>query len=151
MIVDLGLGINPLAIHVLDQSDRICMLVRQSVLYLRAGRRMLDIFNELGYATGKVSVLVNQFDKHAPVNLQAFEQSFGMSVAHRFARDDKHAGAALDQGLPIMSVAKGSALAHDIVDFAHSLWPAPKQEKKSGLARLFAGKPREVPQLKTNH
>ena len=151
VIVDLGLGINPLAIHVLDQSDRICMLVRQSVLYLRTGRRMLDIFHELGYATGKVSVLVNQYDKHAPVNLQAFEQSFGMGVAHRFARDDKHAGAALDQGLPIMSIAKGSALAQDIVAFAHTLWPAPQKEKKSGLARLFAQKPRDVPQLKTNH
>ena len=57
VLIDVGQNINPLAIHALDHSDSICMVVRQNILYLHAGRRMLDIFKELGYPASKVRVI----------------------------------------------------------------------------------------------
>ena len=152
VLIDVGQNINPLAIHALDHSDAVCMVVRQNVLYLHAGRRMLDIFKELGYPPSKVKVIVNQYDRRARIDLPTLEETFGTKVAHRLPRDEKQATDALNHGVPLVSAAKGGALAQAIAQLADMLWPLPAvARKKSVLGRLFRGRPNAPPQLKTGH
>ncbi|MGF6770356.1 pilus assembly protein CpaE [Paraburkholderia sp. GAS199] len=160
VLIDVGQNINPLAIHALDHSDSICMVVRQNMLYLHAGRRMLDIFKELGYPASKLKLIVNQFDKNARVTLAMLEATFGVKVAHQLPRDEKQASEALDHGVPLVTSAKGSALTHSIALLADMLWPRPAEAAKSVLGRLFASRSRTpneanvanvAPQLKAGH
>jgi pilus assembly protein CpaE len=151
VLIDVGQNINPLAIHALDHSDSICMVVRQNILYLHAGRRMLDIFKELGYPASKVKVIVNQYEKNARINLATLEDTFGAKVAHHLPRDEKQATEALNQGVPLVTAAKGGALAQGIAQLAALLWPAPLAQRKSVFGRLFAGRPNSPPQLKPGH
>jgi pilus assembly protein CpaE len=151
VIVDIGQSVNPLAIHALDQSDTVCVIVRQSILYLHAGRRMLDIFRELGYPPGKVRLIVNQFDKHAQISLETLEETLDAKVAHQLPSDEKHVHHAINQGVPLFDVAKGSALALGIRKLADLLWPLPAAPSKSVLGRLFSARPHAVQQLTTEH
>ncbi|CAE6754436.1 MULTISPECIES: AAA family ATPase [Paraburkholderia] len=151
VIVDVGQSINPLAIHVLDHSDSICMVIRQNILYLHSGRRMLDIFKELGYSASKVRLIVNQYDKNARISLATLEETLGAKVAHQLPRDEKHANDALNHGIPVVTAAKGSALAHGIVLLAEMLWPVVAASRKGVLSRLFATRPNPLQQLKTEH
>ncbi|WNC93831.1 AAA family ATPase [Paraburkholderia sp. FT54] len=151
VLIDVGQNINPLAIHALDHSDSICMVVRQNILYLHAGRRMLDIFKELGYPASKVKVIVNQYDKSARINLATLEETFGAKVAHHLPRDEKQATEALNHGVPLVTGAKGGALAQGIAQLATLLWPLPVATRKSVLGRLFPGRPNSPPQLKPGH
>lgn len=151
VLIDVGQNINPLAIHALDHSDSICMVVRQNILYLHAGRRMLDIFRELGYPASKVKVIVNQYDKNARIDLATLEETFGAKVAHHLPRDEKQATEALNHGVPLVNGAKGGALAQGISQLAALLWPLPVVARKSVLGRLFPGRPNSPPQLKPGH
>ncbi|MFM0010403.1 AAA family ATPase [Paraburkholderia sediminicola] len=151
VIVDVGQSINPLAIHVLDHSDAICMVVRQNILYLHSGRRMLELFKELGYPASKVRVVVNQYDKNAQISLPTLEETLGAKVAHRLPRDEKHANDALNHGIPVVTAAKGSALAQGIVMLAEMLWPVVVAPRKGVLSRLFTARPNPLQQLKTEH
>ncbi|CAE6692155.1 MULTISPECIES: AAA family ATPase [Paraburkholderia] len=151
VIVDVGQSINPLTIHVLDHSDTICMVVRQNILYLHSGRRMLDIFKELGYPASKVRVVVNQYDKNAQISLPTLEETLGAKVAHKLPRDEKHANDALNHGIPVVTAAKGSALAQGIVLLAEMLWPVVAAPRKGVLSRLFATRANPLQQLKTEH
>lgn len=151
VIVDAGQSINPLAIHVLDHSDAICMVVRQNILYLHSGRRMLDIFRELGYPASKVRLIVNQYDKNAPISLAAIEETLGEKIAHQLPRDEKHANDALNHGVPVVTAAKGSALAQGIVMLAELLWPVAATPRKGVLSRLFTARTNPIQQLKTEH
>ncbi|MFM0591581.1 AAA family ATPase [Paraburkholderia dilworthii] len=152
VLIDVGQNINPLAIHSLDHSDSICMIVRQNVLYLHAGRRMLDIFRELGYAASKVKLIVNQYEKNARINLTTLEETFGAKIAHHLPRDEKQATEALNHGVPLVTAAKGGALAQGIVQLADLLWPPlPAGPRKSVFSRLLQGRPNAAPRLKTGH
>ncbi|HEX3638383.1 MAG TPA: AAA family ATPase [Paraburkholderia sp.] len=151
VLIDIGQSLNPLTIHALDHSDAICMVVRQNLLYLHGGRRMLDIFRELGYPSSKVRVVVNQYDKNAAINLPTLEQTLGAKVAHQLPRDEKLVNEALNRGVPLVTSAHGSALAHGICLLADMLWPAIAEPRKGMPGRLFAARPDAPPQLKPGH
>lgn len=148
VLIDIGQSLNPLTIHALDRSDAICMVVRQNLLYLHGGRRMLDIFRELGYPASKVRVVVNQYDKDAQINLPKLEQTLGAKVSHQLPRDEKQVNEALSRGLPLVTLARDSALAHGISLLANMLWPAGPERRKSMFGRLLAARPSGPPQLK---
>ncbi|NMM03329.1 AAA family ATPase [Paraburkholderia sp. RP-4-7] len=151
VLIDIGQSLNPLTIHALDRSDAICMVVRQNPLYLHGGRRMLDIFKELGYPPSKVRVVVNQYDKNARINLPTLEQTLGAKVAHQLPRDEKQTNEALNRGVPLVTSAHDSALARGICLLADMLWPAIAEPRKGMLGRLFATRPNVPPQLKPGH
>jgi pilus assembly protein CpaE len=148
VLIDVGQSLNPLTIHALDHSDAICMVVRQNLLYLHGGRRMLDIFRELGYPASKVRVVVNHYDKNASINLSTLEQTLGAKVAHQLPRDDRQVNEALNRGVPLVVSAHDSALARGISLLAGMLWPAVAEPRKGMLGRLFPTRPNAPPQLK---
>jgi pilus assembly protein CpaE len=151
VLIDVGQSLNPLTIHALDHSDAICMVVRQNLLYLHGGHRMLDIFRELGYPPSKVRVVVNQYDKNARVNLPMLEQTLGAKVAHQLPRDEPQVNEALNRGVPLVTSARDSALAQGICLLANMLWPVLAEPGKGMLGRLFATRPDAPPQLKPGH
>jgi pilus assembly protein CpaE len=151
VLIDIGQSLNPPTIHALDYSDAICMVVLQNPLYLHGGRRMLDIFKELGYPPNKVRVVVNQYDKNARINLATLEQTLGAKVAHQLPRDEKQANEALNRGVPLVTSAHESALAQGICLLADMLWPAIAEPRKGMLGRLFATRPEVPPRLKPGH
>ncbi|WP_233835690.1 AAA family ATPase [Paraburkholderia sp. ZP32-5] len=148
VLIDVGQSLNPLTIRALDHSDAICMVVRQHPLYLHGARRMLDIFRELGQPAGKVRVVVNQYDKDASINLQTLERTLGTRIAHQLPRDDQHVNDALIRGVPLMTSARDSALAHGIGLLANMLWPAGAERRKSKFVRLLETWPKLQQQLK---
>ena len=151
VLLDVGQSLNPLTIHALDRSDAICMVVRQNLLYLHGGRRMLDIFRELGYPASKVRVVVNHYDKNAQINLPMLEKTLGAKVAHQLPRDEKQVNEALNRGVPLVTSARDSALAQGIRLLADMLWPAVVERRKGMLSRLLATWPNLPPQLKPGH
>lgn len=151
VLIDIGQSLNPLTIHALDRSDAICMVVRQNLLYLHGGRRMLDIFRELGYPASKVRVVVNHYDKNAEINLSKLEQTLGAKVAHQLPRDDKQANEALSRGVPLVTSARDSTLAQGISLLADMLWPSSAERRKGVFGRLFASRLNVPPQLKPGH
>lgn len=148
VLIDIGRSLNPLTIHALDHSDAICMVVRQNPLYLHGGRRMIDIFRELDYPASKVRVVVNQYDKNAPINLPTLEKTLGAKVAHQLPRDDRQVNEALNRGVPLVMLARDSALAQGIGLLADMLWPALAERRKNMIGRLLATWPNLPPQLK---
>ncbi|HTJ91816.1 MAG TPA: AAA family ATPase [Pararobbsia sp.] len=151
IVVDIGQSVSPLSIQALDQSDAICMVVRQNVLYLHTARRMLDLFNALGYAANKVRVIANQYDKHAQVSLQMIEEMLGVRAIHPLPRDDKSVAAALNQGVALRDVVKSGGLAEGIEKLVELVFPAPPATAQSMLRRIFASKNGAVPQMKAEH
>ncbi|WP_116138623.1 AAA family ATPase [Trinickia diaoshuihuensis] len=145
VIVDLGRSVDPVSMLALDRSSDIGVVLRQSIPHLHTGRRLVDILRELGYPGAKLRVLINEYDKSATVDIATLEQALGLRVAHRLARDEKHAGEAVEQGTPLLEVAKASPLARGIDALADILWPEQPEASTSMFSRLFASKPAAAP------
>lgn len=138
VLVDLGETVDPTSMLALDRSSDICVVLRQSIPHLHTARRLVDILRELGYPASKVRLVLNQYDKAARVDVATLEQALRARVALRLPRDEKHAAQAIEQGLPLLTVAKSSALTHGILAFADFLWPYHAQRTTSVFARMFS-------------
>ncbi|HEY3598881.1 MAG TPA: AAA family ATPase [Paraburkholderia sp.] len=151
VICDVGQSINPLSIQALDQSEAICIVLQQTIPHLHASRRLLDILGELGYARGKTRLIVNHYDKREQVGLEAIEHTLGEKPAHLLPHDEKSARHAVNQGVPLFSVAKSGALTRSIDALATVLCPPQEAPARRILRRLFASKAGAAQQLKPSH
>jgi pilus assembly protein CpaE len=151
VLCDVGQSINPLSIHVLDQSDAVGVVLQQTIPHLHATRRLLDLFGQLGYASNKTRLIVNHYDKREQVGLDAIERALGAKPSHLLPHDAKCARHAVNQGVPLYTVAKNGALAKSIDALATRLCPPEAVPGKGIFARLFAAKPDARQQLKPSH
>ncbi|KAA0089046.1 AAA family ATPase [Trinickia soli] len=145
VLVDLGRFVDPISMLALDRSTDIGVVLRQNIPHLHTGRRLVDILRELGYPASKLRVVLNEYDKGASVDIATLTNALGVRVAHRLPRDDKHACQAIEQGAPLLEVARSSALAQGIDALVDLLWPKPAEASTSVLSRLFASKPAAAP------
>ncbi len=137
VLLDLGRQINGIAIRALDNSDVICPVLQQHLPYLRNGRRLLDIFASLGYRRDKVHQIVNRFDSGAPVSLGDLERSLGQKVMHILPNNFEIASESVNQGMPVLQLARSSNLAKGFVDLVHAFTDAHAASGTGLIRRLF--------------
>lgn len=146
VIFDIGQSICNVTIAALDQSDCIFPVLQLSLPYLRGSHRLLDIFRSLGYRGDKVRVLVNRYEKKGPVGLPELEKALGLRVAGVIPEDRASVSASINQGVPILRLAKSSGVAKNLNELARSLLspPSPSLSPANGgggaLRKIF-GKP----------
>jgi pilus assembly protein CpaE len=140
IIFDIGQTISNVSIAALDQSESIFPVLQLSLPYLRGGRRLLDMFRSLGYRNDKVCVLVNRYEKKGPVGLPELEKALGLRVASVIPEDRASVSASINQGVPILRIAKSSGVVKSLSELAHSLSPQPANDR-GGILRKFFGKP----------
>ncbi|BCZ85706.1 pilus assembly-related protein (plasmid) [Paraburkholderia terrae] len=137
VIFDIGQSISNVSIAALDLSDCIFPVLQLSLPYLRGGRRLLDIFRSLGYRGDKVRVLVNRYEKKGPVGLPELEKALGLRVATVIPEDGASVSASINQGVPILRLARSSGVAKGLCELVRSLSPQPETERGSILQKFF--------------
>jgi pilus assembly protein CpaE len=143
VIFDIGQSISNVSIAALDQSDCIFPVLQLSLPYLRGGRRLLDIFRSLGYRGDKVRVLVNRYEKKGPVGLPELEKALGLRVANVIPEDGASVSASINQGVPILRLARSSGVAKGLCELVRSLSPQPETER-GGILQKFFSRPMPV-------
>lgn len=140
IVFDIGQSISNVSITALDDSECIFPVLQLSLPYLRSGRRLLDIFRSLGYRGDKIRVLVNRYEKKGPVSLSELEETLGLQVGSVIPEDSPAVSASINQGVPILRLAKSSAVAKSLNELVCSLTPTSKGNRQGILQRFF-GKP----------
>lgn len=136
LVFDVGQEINPSSIVVLDHSDTIHCVAQLSLPYLRAGRQLMEIFHSLGYPAGRAQLVVNQFDKHAPITARTLEETLGARIAHTLPADTRTAREAANQGMPVLQLAPHSAVSRAFSQMVEATFPHAAQADEGPLGRL---------------
>jgi pilus assembly protein CpaE len=142
VIFDVGQSVNPVSIFALDHSDLIFPVVQSSVPHLRAGQRLLHLFQSLGYPADRVRVLINRHDKRGHIALKAVEDVLGVKASKLLPNDSSAVIDSVNQGMPVLKQHKNSAISKSLAELADSLAPAPKAASGAVLTRLFRSKAR---------
>jgi pilus assembly protein CpaE len=116
-IMDLGRQINPVNERELDASDRVYPMFQQSLPYLRNGRRLFDIFSALGYRREKLHVVLNRYDSSSSLDAAEFERVLGQPVVHRIPNSHEIVNESINQGLPVLQMARSSAISKCLVEW----------------------------------
>jgi pilus assembly protein CpaE len=136
VLFDLGLRIDPLAIRVLDRADRIFPVLQPGLPHIRNVTRLMQVFKSLGYAAGKVELLVNRHDARGEIGLSHMRRSLAGATLVSVPDGGKDVDAAITRGVPLAELSRGCPLAKRLEDIAHTLSPRPK-EATGFIGRLF--------------
>lgn len=137
VVLDIGRQINALTIRALDSTDRIYPVLQQSLPFLRDGRRLLDIFSSLAYRKEKIHLTLNRHDSAATLRPDDMERALGHGLAHVIPNNFDMVNASINQGLPVLQLARNSNVSRSLIELTNALTDAPPSNNISMIRRLF--------------
>ena len=137
IILDVGKNLDDLTIKALDRAHNIFLVVQTMLPYIRNASRMMTVFRSLGYQQDKVELLVNRFWKNGEIGLEDLRTSLGISRMRTIPNSYKEVAKAINEGVPLATVAKSSLVLKAISELALSLLPKPDQAQGGLLSRLL--------------
>src|SRR6266853_2969176 len=137
IVLDVGKNLDDLTIKALDRAHNIFLVVQTMLPYIRNASRMMTVFRSLGYQQDKVELLVNRFWKNGEIGLEDLRASLGIAKMRTIPNGYKEVAKAINEGVPLATVAKSSLVLKAISELALSLLPKPDQAQGGLLSRLL--------------
>ncbi|OWW19099.1 AAA family ATPase [Noviherbaspirillum denitrificans] len=137
VVLDLGRGLDALAIRALDHADLIFPVLQTTMPYVRDGKRLMEAFGALGYPKSKVRLVVNRYQKGGDISLDDLEKALGNKVAQIIPNHYEATAASVNQGVPIARLARTSPVAKALRTWSGTLTAVQEEESEGWLARLF--------------
>lgn len=137
VLLDAGRQVHSVSIRALDSSDLIFPVLQQGLPFIRNGQRMLDMFATLGYRKDNIRQILNRHDESGALSQGEMERSLGHRIAYQIQNDFEIANESMNQGEPVLKLARSSALAKDFVKLVQSLTETQVAAPQGLIRRLF--------------
>ncbi|NRR30889.1 AAA family ATPase [Oxalobacteraceae bacterium] len=137
IVLDVGRQIDAISLRALDQADAIYPVLQLALPDIRDGRRLLDIFRSLGYPGERTKLIVNRYEKGGKLRLADLEHALGAEVAHTVPNDYLSATDSVNQGIPVLQLSRGSAVARSLGELVEVVTARRISESKGLFNRLF--------------
>lgn len=139
VIIDMPRHIDPVSVAVLEQADRISIVMQQSFPHVHGTARLLNILrNELGIAISQVAIIVNRFDRNSPILLTDIEKALRIDDVVKIPNHYASTTESINSGIPLTDVTSRSAVSKALADYCQVLAPMPVDTTAtSTLQRLF--------------
>ncbi len=137
VLLDVGRSLDAVSIRALDQADMIFPILQTTLPYIRDGKRLLGIFRSLDYRNDKIHLIVNRHEKGNDIKLHDLEAAYGVKIFRTIPNHYGAAAASVNQGVPILKLARSSPISKSLQEFAKSLAGAANPASHSWLSRVF--------------
>jgi pilus assembly protein CpaE len=138
VIIDAGHSLSSVTLQVLDLADRVFPVLQLTLPFIRNGKRLHDVFHSLDYAPDKIHWIVNRHQKDGQFTVDDLRRTLGIERVITLPNHYEAAAAAVNQGVPVETIAPGSTIARSLREFADTIAPAPVGAARSGwLSGLF--------------
>lgn len=137
VIIDAGHNLDAVTLKALDRAEMIFPVLQQTLPFIRHAKRLLTAFAALGYPREKVHMLLNRFEKGGDIHLEDIERTLGIKILKTIPNSFEHASTAVNQGLPIMEVARHDPISKSVLELAGMIVRELKPEKAGWFARLL--------------
>ncbi|WP_439862118.1 AAA family ATPase [Pseudomonas sp. MBLB4136] len=143
VVVDLPRQIDHLTGITLEQSDHVYILVQQSLSHLKDATRLMRIMrDDLGVQNNRFQVVVNRYDKAAPVSLRDVAESLRCSELQKLPNDFAVVSESQNTGVPLDLHAPRAPVTLGIRELTQELLGTEAAEQgllKRTFDRLFRG------------
>jgi pilus assembly protein CpaE len=137
VVLDVGRMLDTIAIKALDKAWRVFPVMQNSLPDVRNAARLLDAFRSLGYASDKVELILNRFEKSADIGIDQVQRSLGSVRVNTIANAWREVSASINHGDPLGKAARSSAVSRQLTEFAQALSPRVEETRGGILDRLF--------------
>ena len=126
----------------LDQADVVLLVLTLEITNIKNIRQFVELGEQLGYADGKVQLVLNRADAAYGIRVQDVESSIGRKINHTVVADGRTVVYALNRGVPFVAAARQARVSEDVVRLAKSVageealvavGPGEKSTQKKGV------------------
>lgn len=144
VVVDLPRHIDHLTGTALEQADQVLVVLQQSISHLKDATRLMRILrDDIGVQGSHLQVLVNRYNKVAPVSLKDIEEALRCPAALLLPNDFNVVSESQNAGVPLAVHAPRAPITQALKQIAEDLQgsQAPVREGllKRAVGRLFGG------------
>jgi pilus assembly protein CpaE len=123
VLLDVPRRFDPLTIRALDRADRIYPVLQADLAGMRNAGRFLAGCRALNYPTERIELVLNRYERSSELSLADIRRAFGNVALRTVPNGYREVNAALNRGNALLQVARGSAVARQLGEFAASLSP----------------------------
>jgi len=122
VVVDLPRHISMLSSMVLEKSEKVVVVMQQSISHLRDAKRLLHILkNDIGIEENKIRVVVNRYNKNDNLNIddigKALRHSVNLTAPNSYAQVSE----SINQGVPLYDISKKSPLTQSMMNVGYDI------------------------------
>ena len=121
VIVDTPHAFDPRTLEAFELSDHIIVVVVPNVSSIRAAKKALGVFKDLGYVRDKVRVIVNRTGKKDPIKVEDIEKTLHYPVGWVVPNNYPVVIDAINSGVPLLNHKGSSNVAKSILDLANDI------------------------------
>jgi len=125
VIVDIDKRLDEMNLMVLDVAETIFAVMTADLSCLKNVRLVLGTMGHLGYASGKLKLVLNRSNAYTGINVKSAEGALRQPIEHQIVNEYRGAISALNTGAPFMSAKADSVLGRSVLDFAKAIDQAP--------------------------
>jgi len=139
ILLDMGRSLDTLSIKALDRCNRIFPVLQASLPAIRHARKLMDVFQSLGYASDKAEPIVNRFDRTGEIDLDRVQRTLRLpSAPLALVEAAREVSASINHGEPLVTTARNNPLSRQLIEFARTLNPRQEEPTQRGvLGRIF--------------
>jgi pilus assembly protein CpaE len=134
IVIDLPRLIDPVSSMVMDQADQVVVVLQQSLIQFRDGRRMIDILNkDLNIPLNKIAIVINRYDPQHSLRVSDLSNFVNHDKIYTVSNDFERAVAASNLGVPLFESSVDSPIAEELKTLAGSLGLVELKKKKKNF------------------
>lgn len=137
VILDVGRNLDGVSLKALDRADLIFPVLQETLPFIRDAKRIISTLQSLGYSQDKLQPIVNRYEKGGEIQLEDVERTLGMKVYEVFQNSFEAVSASVNQGVPILKMAKRDPVSKTLLKLGHDLEQGEHAEKGGWLRHLF--------------
>ncbi|MBD3656830.1 MULTISPECIES: AAA family ATPase [Marinobacter] len=137
-VVDLPRQIDGVTGLLLESSERVLLVLQQSICHVQDARRMLHYMRHyMGIADERIGVVVNRWDKRLALTIGDIEKALGIDGVTCIPNDFAKVAESANLGIPLLEVAPASPVSRSMVRLAEDLSGKKTVTAQSGFGRVW--------------
>lgn len=120
IIVDAWPWLHDTTLTFLDQSDLVLALLTLEISNIKNMRQFIELVDTLGYAAGKVRLVLNRADSSYGIRVPDVESSIGRKIDHSIVSDGRTVVYALNRGVPFVLGSRQAQVSQDVIRLARA-------------------------------
>lgn len=129
VVLDMSALLDSTAVKALDMCETVNLVLQLNLPDIRAAKRMVRVFRDLGYDNDKIHVMVNRFVKGGDIGLNDVQKATSLKVSRVFPNSYVPVMASINQGIPLLELKPQDEVALALEDWAHQLVPTSPKAK----------------------
>ncbi len=125
VVVDIDKRLDEINLMVMDVAETIFAVMTADLSCLKNVRLVLGTMGHLGYASGKLKLVLNRSNAYTGINVKSAEGALRQPIEYQIVNEYRGAISALNTGAPFMAAKADSVLGRSVMDFAKEIDKAP--------------------------